>query len=60
MSAIGSMIPQPPAFMPGRLVTFRGRDWVVLPSGDAELLLLRPLGGGREWETDPAFEPATD
>ena len=29
----------------GSLVTARGRDWVVLPGSDAELLVLRPLGG---------------
>ena len=37
--------PQPSAFTPGSLVRCRGRDWVVLPSADPELLLLRPLGG---------------
>ncbi|WP_444633363.1 helicase-related protein [Cupriavidus oxalaticus] len=30
---------------PGKLVALRGRDWVVLPSGDSELLVLKPLGG---------------
>jgi superfamily II DNA or RNA helicase len=30
---------------PGRLVSLRGREWVVLPSDDPETLLLRPLGG---------------
>lgn len=30
---------------PGKLVSLRGRDWVVLPSGDPELLVLKPLGG---------------
>lgn len=29
----------------GTLVTARGRDWVVLPEADPELLRLRPLGG---------------
>lgn len=33
---------------PGRLVSLRGRDWVVLPSDDADLLLLKPLGGSDE------------
>lgn len=32
-------------FKPGSLVTLRNRPWVVLPSEDAELLLLKPLGG---------------
>ena len=30
---------------PGTLVRARGRDWVVLPSDDADLLRLRPLDG---------------
>ncbi len=29
----------------GSLVHARGREWVVLPSQDDDLLLLRPLGG---------------
>src|SRR6476660_7529325 len=33
---------------PGRLVSLRGREWVVLPSDDPETLLLRPLGGSDE------------
>src|SRR5437868_360625 len=33
---------------PGRLVRLRGREWVVLPSDDADLLLLKPLGGSDE------------
>ena len=32
-------------FEPGRLVSLRGRDWVVLPSDSPELLIVRPLGG---------------
>ncbi len=32
-------------FSVGSLVRARGRDWVVLPDSDDELLLLRPLGG---------------
>jgi superfamily II DNA or RNA helicase len=35
-----------PIFRPGFLVTVRGREWVVLPSEDPDLLLLRPLSGG--------------
>lgn len=34
------------AFVVGSLVSTRGRDWVVLPGSDTELLVLRPLGGG--------------
>lgn len=33
------------SFATGSLVTARGRDWVVLPESDDELLVLRPLGG---------------
>lgn len=29
----------------GSLVTARGREWVVLPESDPDLLVLRPLGG---------------
>lgn len=32
-------------FSAGTLVRARGRDWVVLPQSDDELLRLRPLGG---------------
>jgi superfamily II DNA or RNA helicase len=34
-----------PTFTVGSLVRCREREWVVLPSLDADLLLLRPLGG---------------
>jgi superfamily II DNA or RNA helicase len=30
---------------PGTLVRYRERDWVVLPSEDPQLLMLRPIGG---------------
>lgn len=30
---------------PGKLVSLRGRDWIVLPSEDKELLIVKPLGG---------------
>lgn len=30
---------------PGKLVLLRGREWVVLPSDDPDLLVLKPLGG---------------
>lgn len=36
------------ALQPGKLVSLRGRDWVVLPSGDPELLVLKPLGGSED------------
>lgn len=34
-----------PSLQPGRLVSLRGRDWVVLPSDAPELLVVKPLGG---------------
>jgi superfamily II DNA or RNA helicase len=30
---------------PGKLVSLRGREWVVLPSEDPDLLVVKPLGG---------------
>ncbi len=30
---------------PGKLVSLRGREWVVLPSDSADLLVVKPLGG---------------
>lgn len=33
------------SFAVGSLVRARGREWVVLPDSDEELLVLRPLGG---------------
>ena len=33
------------ATTPGALVRYREREWVVLPSGDPNLVLLRPIGG---------------
>ncbi len=59
------------ALQPGKLVSMRGRDWVVLPSADPELLVLKPLGGsedevtglylplGGEQPKDARFEPPT-
>lgn len=35
-------------FKAGSLVKLRGRDWVVLPSADEDLCLLKPLGGSEE------------
>src|SRR5574341_441063 len=32
-------------FSTGSLVKARGREWVVLPESEAEMLVLRPLGG---------------
>lgn len=33
---------------PGKLVTLRGRDWIVLPSDTPDLLVVKPLGGSEE------------
>lgn len=33
---------------PGRLVSLRGRDWIVLPSDDPDLLVVKPLGGSED------------
>lgn len=32
-------------FKPGKLVSFRDREWVVLPSDDEDLTMLKPMGG---------------
>lgn len=36
------------SFAVGSLVRARGREWVVLPESEEELLILRPLGGTEE------------
>lgn len=41
---------------PGSLVKYRQRDWIVLPSENADLVKLRPLGGAEE-ETTAVFLP---
>ncbi len=35
-------------FKPGSLITLRNRPWVVLPSDNEDLLLVKPLGGSEE------------
>ncbi|MBI3915847.1 MAG: DEAD/DEAH box helicase [Betaproteobacteria bacterium] len=30
---------------PGKLISLRGREWIVLPSEDNDLLIVKPLGG---------------
>lgn len=40
-----------PEFLPGSLVSARGREWIVLPESDQQTLRLRPLGGGERDET---------
>ena len=44
------------SLQPGKLVSLRGRDWVVLPSDTPELLVVRPLGGSDE-ETTGIYLP---
>ncbi len=41
---------------PGKLVSLRGREWVVLPSDDQNLLVVKPLGGSDE-ETTGIYLP---
>lgn len=43
-------------FKPGSLVTLRNRPWVVLPSEDIDLLLIKPLGGSDD-EITGIFKP---
>ena len=33
------------SLQPGKLVRLRGRDWIVLPTDDKDLLVVKPLGG---------------
>ena len=50
------------AYAAGSLVTARGREWVVLPDSDPDLLVLRPLGGTDDDITAvfPALEQVTE
>lgn len=41
---------------PGKLVHLRGRDWIVLPSEDPDLLVVKPMGGSEE-ETAGIYLP---
>jgi len=41
---------------PGNLITLRGREWVVLPSDDKDLLIVKPLGGSDE-EITAIYKP---
>lgn len=45
-------------YTPGTLVTARGREWVVLPESEPDMLVLRPLGGSDDDVAAlfPAFE----
>jgi len=43
-------------FQPGSLVRLRNREWVVMPSGEDDLLLVKPLGGSDD-ETTGIYLP---
>ena len=45
-----------PSLQPGKLVSLRGRDWMVLPSDSPDLLVVKPLGGSDE-ETTGIYLP---
>ena len=60
---------------PGKLISLRGREWIVLPSPDEDILMVKPLGGSNDeitgiylplaapediWEEASFPEPATD
>jgi hypothetical protein len=47
-----------PRFTIGSIVKARGREWVVVPGDDPEIILLRPLGGNERDVTGilPALE----
>src|SRR5690554_1121571 len=36
---------------PGKLITLRGREWIVLPTDDEEILKVKPLGGSDDEAT---------
>src|ERR1700733_4673603 len=35
-------------FTPGTLISYRKRDWMILPSTEDDILLIKPLGGSDE------------
>jgi superfamily II DNA or RNA helicase len=39
------------SFQPGSIVSARGREWVVLPQSDGDILHLRPIGSGEDSTT---------
>ncbi|MBN1159074.1 MAG: DEAD/DEAH box helicase [Bacteroidales bacterium] len=43
-------------FNPGKLVRYRDRRWIVLPSDDQEVMVLKPLGGS-DHEITGVFRP---
>ena len=48
-STTANAAPPTKTLRPGKLVSLRGRDWMVLPSEDPEnLIVLKPLGGSED------------
>lgn len=43
-------------YKPGKLVTYREREWIVLPSSDPDLIMLKPMGGSDD-EITGIFKP---
>lgn len=43
-------------YTPGNLIRYRNRDWMVLPSNNDQIILVKPLGGSDE-ETTGIFMP---
>ncbi len=41
---------------PGNMVKYREREWVILPSEDQDLMILKPMGGSDE-ETTAIYLP---
>ena len=39
------------SFQPGSIVAARGREWIVLPDSDNQVLHLRPMGAAEEDKT---------
>lgn len=39
------------SFQPGSIVSARGREWVVLPQSEGDILHLRPIGSGEDSRT---------
>jgi superfamily II DNA or RNA helicase len=46
-------------FSPGALIQARGREWVVLPESEPDLLVVRPIGGGDD-DTAAVFPALED
>ncbi|MBD0403240.1 helicase-related protein [Flammeovirga sp. EKP202] len=42
--------------LPGNLIKFRGRTWVILPQENEDIFLLKPLGGSEE-EITAVYKP---